>query len=59
MQNGGLRTKGITKSSTPEKLLITVVTVVYNGVSTLEQAIQSVVNQTYDNIENNLFGQSG
>lgn len=58
MQNGGLRIKGISKSSTPEKPLITVVTVVYNGVSTLEQTIQSVVNQTYDNIENNLFGQS-
>lgn len=51
MQNGGLRTKGITKSSTPEKPLITVVTVVYNGAATLEQTIQSVVNQTYDNVE--------
>ena len=51
MQNGGLRTKGITKTSTPEKPLITVVTVVYNGAATLEQTIQSVVNQTYDNVE--------
>ena len=51
MQNGGLRTKGITKNSTPEKPLITVVTVVYNGAATLEQTIQSVVNQTYDNVE--------
>lgn len=51
MQNGGLRTKGITKTFTPEKPLITVVTVVYNGAATLEQTIQSVVNQTYDNVE--------
>ncbi len=51
MQSGGLRTKGITKTSTPEKTLITVVTVVYNGATTLEQTIQSVVNQTYDNVE--------
>lgn len=51
MLNGGLRTKGITKTSQPEKPLITVVTVVFNGEATLEQTIQSVVNQTYDNIE--------
>jgi glycosyltransferase involved in cell wall biosynthesis len=31
--------------------LITVITVVYNGVSTLEQTILSVINQTYKNIE--------
>lgn len=51
MQIGGLRTKEITKTSTPEKPLITVVTVVYNGAATLEQTIQSVVSQTYDNVE--------
>lgn len=51
MQNGGLRTKGITKTAVSEKPLITVVTVVYNGAETLEQTILSVVNQTYDNIE--------
>lgn len=48
---GGLRTKGIQKISEPEKPLITVVTVVFNGEKTLEQTIQSVVNQTYDNVE--------
>ena len=51
MQNGGLRTRGITKTSTPEHPLITVVTVVFNGEATLEHTIQSVVNQTYDNVE--------
>lgn len=51
MQNGGLRTRGITKTGTPDHPLITVVTVVYNGAATLEQTIQSVVNQTYDNVE--------
>ena len=51
MQNGGLCTRGITKASTPERPLITVVTVVSNGEKTLEQTIQSVVNQTYANVE--------
>lgn len=48
---GGLRTKGIHKKSEPEKPLVTVVTVVFNGEKTLEQTIQSVVNQTYVNVE--------
>lgn len=30
---------------------ISIITVVYNGAKTLEQTIQSVINQTYDNIE--------
>lgn len=51
MINGGLRTRGIIKKSTTDKPLISVVTVVFNGAKTLEQTIQSVVNQTYDNIE--------
>lgn len=51
MQKGGLRTRGITKTSTPGHPLITVVTVVFNGAATLEQTILSVVNQTYDNVE--------
>jgi len=31
--------------------LITVITVVFNGAKTLEQTIQSVINQTYPNVE--------
>jgi glycosyltransferase involved in cell wall biosynthesis len=31
--------------------LISIITVVYNGVSTIEQTILSVINQTYKNIE--------
>ncbi len=31
--------------------LVTVITVVYNGAATIEQTIQSVINQTYKNIE--------
>jgi glycosyltransferase involved in cell wall biosynthesis len=32
-------------------LLVSIITVVYNGAKTLEQTIQSVMNQTYSNIE--------
>jgi glycosyltransferase involved in cell wall biosynthesis len=34
-----------------KKPLITIITVVYNGIETIEQTILSVVNQTYSNIE--------
>ena len=34
-----------------KKPLITIITVVYNGVQNLEETILSVINQTYDNIE--------
>jgi len=46
--SGGLRTKGITKQS---QVLVTVITVVYNGKESLEKTILSVINQTYANIE--------
>jgi len=48
---GGLRTKGYFRKSLQGKPLITVVTVVLNAEKHLENAIKSVINQTYDNIE--------
>ncbi len=52
MEQGGQRTKGITgRESTGGKLLVSVVTVVFNGEKTLERTIKSVVSQTWDNIE--------
>ena len=48
---GGLRTKGCFKKTYEDKPLISIITVVYNGEAFLEDAIKSVINQTYDNIE--------
>jgi glycosyltransferase involved in cell wall biosynthesis len=49
---GGLRTRGkFHKQSTLVKPLVTVITVVRNGKEHLEDTIQSVLSQTYDNIE--------
>ena len=41
----------VIKKSDVSKPLITMVTVVYNGAKTLDSTIESVLNQTYDNIE--------
>jgi glycosyltransferase involved in cell wall biosynthesis len=48
---GGLRTQGYFKKSLTDKPLISVITVVFNGEKYLEETIQSVTNQTYDNVE--------
>jgi len=48
---GGLRTKGYFKKSYDDKPLISIITVVFNGEKYLEQTIQSVLNQTYSNVE--------
>jgi len=48
---GGLRTKGYFKKSFENKPLISIITVVFNGEKYLEETIQSVINQTYDNVE--------
>jgi glycosyltransferase involved in cell wall biosynthesis len=48
---GGLRTQGYFKKGTSDKPLITVITVVFNGAEFLEETIQSVINQSYDNVE--------
>lgn len=50
-KEGGLRGKGYFKSSYPSKPLISIITVVYNGEKYLEETIQSVINQSYNNIE--------
>ncbi|HEO98694.1 MAG: glycosyltransferase [Campylobacterales bacterium] len=48
---GGLRTKGYFKRSFENKPLISIITVVFNGEKYLEETIQSVINQNYDNVE--------
>jgi len=48
---GGLRTKRLWKQSSPKQPLISVITVVFNGAKYIEQTIQSVINQLYDNVE--------
>ena len=47
----GNRTKGIYKKSRAGKPLVTIITVVYNRAEKIARAIQSVINQSYDNIE--------
>jgi len=50
-QVGGNRSRGVTRRSEEGKPLISIVTVVWNGVETLERTIKSVLEQGYDNIE--------
>ena len=51
MNEGDLKNMVYVKRASQDKPLITIVTVVYNGVKYLENTILSIVNQTYNNIE--------
>lgn len=48
---GGLRTRGYFKAPYEDKPVVSIVTVVYNCEKHIEETIQSVINQTYDNVE--------
>ncbi|WP_053079209.1 glycosyltransferase [Puniceibacterium sp. IMCC21224] len=48
---GGRRLGGMTRKSRPEAPLVTIITVCWNSAKTIEQTIQSVLRQTYDNVE--------
>ena len=48
---GGIRTKNIYKKRYSNKPLISVITINYNMGNYLEETINSVINQTYDNVE--------
>ncbi|MCK5492471.1 MAG: glycosyltransferase, partial [Candidatus Omnitrophica bacterium] len=48
---GGLRTKGYYKKSYPSKPLLTIITAVLNNKDYLEETVNSVLNQSYDNVE--------
>ena len=47
---GGLGCEGYFKKSYVDKPLISIVTVVFNSEDYLEEAIKSVINQSYDNL---------
>ncbi|MDD4646035.1 MAG: glycosyltransferase family 2 protein [Bacteroidales bacterium] len=48
---GGLRLKGISPLKQPGLPVVSIITVVYNGLSLIEKTIQSVIGQRYPNIE--------
>ena len=48
---GGLRRLGMFNHTLPELPLVTIITVCLNSAKTMEQCIQSVLQQTYENIE--------
>lgn len=50
-QFGGLRTKGFFKQSKPGRPLVSIITIVRNDAAHLQRTIESVLGQTYDNIE--------
>jgi glycosyltransferase involved in cell wall biosynthesis len=51
MRNGGSRTKGINKESSEGSPLISIVMVTFNCDHYLRQAMESVLNQSYSNVE--------
>ena len=48
---GGLRLKSVFKKTSNSQPLVTIITVVFNGKDYLESTIQSVLNQSYGNLE--------
>jgi len=48
---GGLRTRGLFKSSTKDNPLISIIVVVLNRAHCFESCIQSILGQSYDNVE--------
>ena len=51
IKEGGLRTKGYFKQNSSSQPLVTIITVVFNGEKFIQESIESVLNQTYHNIE--------
>ena len=51
VNSGGLRKKNLFKASENNKPLVSIITICLNSEKTLEKSIQSVLNQSYDNIE--------
>ena len=49
--NGGLRINGYFKRNLETKPLVSIITVVYNGCAYIAQTIESVLSQSYDNVE--------
>jgi glycosyltransferase involved in cell wall biosynthesis len=50
-REGGLRLRGTDKKSRPGRPLVSIITVVYNGGKHLDQAIRSVLGQSYEPLE--------
>jgi len=50
-ETGGKRTRGVTRGSLPDAPLVSVVTVVKNGAEHLTKCIESVLTQSWSNIE--------
>jgi glycosyltransferase involved in cell wall biosynthesis len=48
---GGLRTRGIEVQGGPGHPLVSIITIVFNGESSIRQTIDSVLRQSYDSIE--------